>query len=136
MNQPLKIGLYGIGFKTVSILALAAVLGLAVEPGATRGAEPQDTITPAGAKWIAAGEGEPSLKMPGVHVRGRTPVPPGQKEPMPIFRKTFTLDNAPVSRARVAVCGLGHFELSINGRTVGDHVLDPPGPTMPTPVTT
>ena len=31
-----------------------------------------------------------------------------------------------VDAARVTICGLGHFELSINGQKVGDHVLDPP----------
>ncbi len=31
----------------------------------------------------------------------------------------------PVRRARVYVCGLGYFELRLNGVKVGDHVLDP-----------
>lgn len=44
--------------------------------------------------------------------------------PAPQFRKTFVLSK-PVSRARVYVCGLGYYELRVNGRKVGDHVLDP-----------
>ena len=48
------------------------------------------------------------------------------KVPLPIFRKSFVLDDAAVSRAQVAVCGLGHFELTVNGEKVGDHFLDPP----------
>ncbi len=45
---------------------------------------------------------------------------------LPMFRKTFNLNRAAISKAVVDICGLGHFELSINGRKVGDHVLDPP----------
>ena len=42
--------------------------------------------------------------------------------PAPQFRKTFVLSK-PVARARVYVCGLGYYELHLNGRKVGDHVL-------------
>lgn len=49
-----------------------------------------------------------------------------KKAPLPIFRKTFCLDDAPITSAQVMICGLGHFELSINGQKVGDHILDPP----------
>jgi len=42
----------------------------------------------------------------------------------PMFRREFTLNKA-VSKARVYVCGLGYYELSINGARIGDHVLDP-----------
>ena len=45
---------------------------------------------------------------------------------LPIFRKTFHLSADQIHAARVTMVGLGHFELSINGRKVGDHVLDPP----------
>lgn len=40
------------------------------------------------------------------------------------IRKEFTLPSRPV-RARAYVAGLGYYELRINGRKVGDHVLDP-----------
>ncbi len=50
------------------------------------------------------------------------------KEPAPAFapyfRKAFKL-NGKVHSARAYICGLGYFELSINGARVGDHVLDP-----------
>ncbi len=39
-------------------------------------------------------------------------------------RKSFVLDGA-VSSAKVTVCGLGQFNLYINGQKVSDHVLDP-----------
>ncbi len=42
----------------------------------------------------------------------------------PLLRKEFTLQR-PLRRARAYICGLGWYELYINGRKVGDHVLDP-----------
>jgi len=44
--------------------------------------------------------------------------------PAPLFRKTFTVSSAP-QRARAYVCGLGYYELIVNGRKVGDRVLEP-----------
>jgi hypothetical protein len=44
---------------------------------------------------------------------------------LPLFRKAFTVEDKPVRRAMVMLCGLGHFELSLNGGKVGDHVFDP-----------
>lgn len=44
--------------------------------------------------------------------------------PAPYLRKTFTYYGNGV-KATVAICGLGYYELYINGRKVGDHVLDP-----------
>lgn len=41
----------------------------------------------------------------------------------PMFRKSFKLENT--GRARVYISGLGYYELYINGRRVGDHVLSP-----------
>ena len=42
----------------------------------------------------------------------------------PLLRKEFTLAHS-VRAARVYLCGLGLYELSINGARVGDRVLDP-----------
>jgi len=47
-----------------------------------------------------------------------------QFRPSPVLRKVFPLGK-PVRLARAYVCGLGYFELHVNGRRVGDHVLDP-----------
>lgn len=47
--------------------------------------------------------------------------PPG---PAPYLRKAFRLP-AEVVRARAYVCGLGFFELHVNGRRVGEDVLTP-----------
>jgi alpha-L-rhamnosidase len=57
---------------------------------------------------------------PGVHI-GNYAAP---VLPSPIFRKSFELAPDAVS-ARAYVCGLGYFELYLNGQRVGDHVLDP-----------
>jgi alpha-L-rhamnosidase len=45
--------------------------------------------------------------------------------PAPMLRKTFALTK-PIRRATAYICGLGYYELYINGSKVGDHVLDPP----------
>lgn len=44
--------------------------------------------------------------------------------PAPLLRRSFTLPGEPAC-ARAYVCGLGYYELTVNGRRVGDHVLDP-----------
>ena len=48
------------------------------------------------------------------------------KDPLPIFRKPFVIDPAKkIEHAIVHVCGLGHFELNLNGKKVGNHFIDP-----------
>ncbi|MGC9013990.1 MAG: family 78 glycoside hydrolase catalytic domain [Thermoproteota archaeon] len=47
-----------------------------------------------------------------------------QKKPSPILHKTFYITK-PVKFATVYICGLGYYELRLNGKKVGDHVLDP-----------
>lgn len=48
----------------------------------------------------------------------------GKTDSAPIFRCEFLLKK-PVRRARMYVCGLGHYELRLNGCRVGDRVLEP-----------
>jgi hypothetical protein len=43
---------------------------------------------------------------------------------LPIFRKSIVLSK-PVARAVFSICGLGQYELELNGKKVGDSVLDP-----------
>ena len=45
-------------------------------------------------------------------------------DPMPIFRKSFSLGKN-VREAFVHVCGLGHYELRLNGVKVGNSFIDP-----------
>lgn len=42
----------------------------------------------------------------------------------PLFRKEFRV-RKPVAKARLYITGLGYYEASMNGKRVGDHVLDP-----------
>ena len=44
--------------------------------------------------------------------------------PLPLLRREFQITK-PVKRATVSVCGLGFYELHLNGAKVGDLVLDP-----------
>ncbi len=44
--------------------------------------------------------------------------------PSPLLRKTFSISK-PIARATAYICGLGYYELQINGAKVSDHVLDP-----------
>jgi len=44
--------------------------------------------------------------------------------PLPMFRREFTVAHK-ITRATAYISGLGFFELYINGRKVGDHVLEP-----------
>ncbi|MBM4148683.1 MAG: alpha-rhamnosidase [Lentisphaerae bacterium] len=48
----------------------------------------------------------------------------GQSMPAPLYRKEFTLNGA-VRHATLHICGLGFYVARINGRRVGDRVLDP-----------
>lgn len=44
-------------------------------------------------------------------------------ESAPFFRGEFELES--IKGAKLAICGLGWYECYLNGRRVGDHVLDP-----------
>jgi hypothetical protein len=49
----------------------------------------------------------------------------GDTEGLPLLRKAFEVQDKPITSATVFVCGLGQFELYLNGAKCGDHVLDP-----------
>ena len=82
-----------------------------------------------GAKWIAMEPDVDSLKC----IEGNTgkwkdggpvfdkPVAPYK---LPQLRRDFTATK-PVKRAMAYICGLGQFEMFLNGEKVGDHFLDP-----------
>ena len=44
--------------------------------------------------------------------------------PAPLLRRAFTLTGK-IKRARAYVCGLGYYELHINGKKIGERLLDP-----------
>lgn len=55
------------------------------------------------AKWIAA---------------------PAGLDALPVFRRAVEIEALP-SHAQICICGLGHFELRVNGRKVGEDLLEP-----------
>lgn len=72
-----------------------------------------------GAQWIGYEKLADSLKvLPG---QGRKPTAKG--DILPLLRKEFTLTRK-VKKATAFVAGLGHFDLRLNGKKVGDHFLD------------
>lgn len=77
-----------------------------------------------GARWIAYQIlPDKDIHVPHEHGNGNKT---WGKRPdiLPLFRKQFEIFQ-PVKRATAFVSGLGHFEMNINGRKVGDHFLDP-----------
>jgi len=44
--------------------------------------------------------------------------------PAPLLRRAFTIEGK-IKQARAYICGLGYYELHINGKKIGDHLLDP-----------
>lgn len=76
------------------------------------------------ARWIAY-DSIPSseIRIPAVHGSGDKKWGPG-KNILPLIRKEFSVDK-PVKKATMFICGLGHFEMNVNGKKVGDHFLDP-----------
>jgi alpha-L-rhamnosidase len=78
----------------------------------------------ANAKWIAYENLPDSLKIvPAEHGSGKKE---WGKRPdvLPLLRKSFSVSKT-VKQATAFVCGLGQFEMSINGKKAGDHFLDP-----------
>ena len=77
-----------------------------------------------GAKWIALETLPDSLVMvPAEHSRGDKKYW-HIKNTLPLLRKSFVLQKS-IAQATLFICGLGHFEVHLNGRKVGDHFLDP-----------
>ncbi len=79
-----------------------------------------------GARWIGFEEIPDSLLLvPGVHGSGdnlgKVAV---NRTTVPFFRKEFGLGKK-ISHASVFVCGLGQYELYINGQKIGDRFLSP-----------
>lgn len=76
------------------------------------------------AQWIAYKNLPDSLIIvPAEHGNGKKE---WGKRPdvLPLFRKEFTI-NKSVKLATAFICGLGQFELSVNGEKTGNHFLDP-----------
>ena len=50
---------------------------------------------------------------------------PRKSLPARYLRKDFALDRSQIVRATAYISGMGYYELYLNGKKVGDHVLDP-----------
>lgn len=80
------------------------------------------------AQWIGMGAPDEPYSDPAAFQLNRVTPEVAAFEPdprAPLLRKAFILDQ-PVTRARAFVCGLGLFELRLNGRKVGNDVLATP----------
>jgi len=73
-------------------------------------------------KWIALNQID-TLIIPGVHHKIENSRAFNQYR-MPVFRREFNLSKD-IASATASVCGLGHFEMYVNGCKAGDHFLDP-----------
>jgi alpha-L-rhamnosidase len=76
------------------------------------------------AKWIGYENLPDSSKIvPAEHGSGKKE---WGKRPdvLPLLRKSFSVSKK-IKQATAFICGLGQFEMSINGKKVGDHFLDP-----------
>lgn len=80
------------------------------------------------ANWIGMGAADEPYPDPAIYQHGTVTPDVAAFEPdprAPLLRKEFILPKA-VRRARVFVCGLGLFELRLNGGKVGNDVLATP----------
>ncbi|HLP38246.1 family 78 glycoside hydrolase catalytic domain [Lacibacter sp.] len=76
------------------------------------------------AKWIGYDEiNDTAIIAPHVHLSGKKAWGP-RKDILPVLRKEFAVVKK-IKQATVFICGLGHFEVSINGKKIGDHFLAP-----------
>lgn len=74
-----------------------------------------------GAKWIGYEELPAAERIvPAIHLRGNfTP----KNDILPLFRRNLSIKRK-LKSATAFISGLGHFDLSVNGSKVGDHILD------------
>jgi alpha-L-rhamnosidase len=77
-----------------------------------------------GARWIAYDTLPDSLRKSSVMSTEMVDKWKGVTDVLPLIRKRFSVHKM-VKKATVYICGLGQFELSLNGKKVGDHFLDP-----------
>ncbi|SEN64088.1 Alpha-L-rhamnosidase N-terminal domain-containing protein [Mucilaginibacter gossypiicola] len=77
-----------------------------------------------GADWIAYDKlPDSSAIVPFYHGKGPKKLGTAN-DVLPLMRKAFNVEGK-LKKATLYLCGLGHFELSLNGKKVGDHFLDP-----------
>jgi len=108
--------------KNIILLLLATILLISCES--------ERTTDKAGiwtnAQWIAFEKLQDSmLIVPGVHGSGDQLGNKGLKRSIvPMFRKDFSITDS-IESALINICGLGHYELYINNKKIGDRFLSP-----------
>jgi len=76
------------------------------------------------ARWIALDTlPDSSVIAPHVHLNGKKSWGP-RRNILPQFRKSFMIAKK-IQSATVFISGLGHFELTVNGKKAGDEILAP-----------
>ena len=78
------------------------------------------------ARWIAL-ESDSTILFPHIHLLKRKSAE-GQslkRYALPVFHKQVSLCGQPVVKATAYICGLGHYELFVDGSKAGGHFLDP-----------
>lgn len=77
-----------------------------------------------GAKWIAHEVMPDSARILPAHEGKRDKNGGTNNDILPLFRKDISISRK-ITKATFYISGLGHFELRINGKKIGDHFLDP-----------
>lgn len=77
-----------------------------------------------GARWLVYEDiNDTAIIAPHVNLNGKRSWG-ARRDVLPLMRKEFTITKD-IKRATAFICGLGQFELNINGKKIGDHFLDP-----------
>ena len=79
-----------------------------------------------GAQWIAM-EADSTILFPHVHLLKKSSEK-GQslkQYALPVFERQVQLKGGKIKNAQASVCGMGQYELFVNGQRVGQHFLDP-----------
>ena len=79
-----------------------------------------------GAQWIAM-EADSTILFPHVHLLKKSSEK-GQslkQYALPVFERQVQLKDSKIKSAQASVCGMGQYELFVNGQRMGQHFLDP-----------
>ena len=77
-----------------------------------------------GAQWIGYEKMPDSERIVPAITDDRDKKYRNRNDVLPLLRKEFIIKKR-VSKATVYICGLGQFDLHLNGKKIGDHFLDP-----------
>ena len=114
-------------FLLTALLYLISLTTISAQSGVPVG-EPADVVDWGDAEWIAMEQDRADMRIvPGLHLWYSVRAVYGDRKlptyKIPILRKDFTAQKG-IKKAVAYICGLGHFDLFVNGEKVGDHFLD------------